>query len=326
MSEEKFCLKWNDFESNISSSFRELCEAKDLFDLTLVCGEFQQFQAHKVVLSASSPFFRRVLCQSHQKNTNNPMIYLRGISQTDLQYILDFIYYGEVNVTQDNLNSFLTVAEDLQIKGLTQGQNDSKPKPSSNSQPRKPVSKTAKSLTAYDQNTKSTPPPPDDDIVEVPVRVKNEEAENHSVAIEQDYSSGGYGGDIMDYDGEAGGYDEMGTGLQDYDVDKGQYYISNNFPTCSSTFLCIECSGEIFSLFLGSSTEYLDELISTKMFKILGGWQCVDCHKEYKQKGDLSRHVESSHIDHPGCSCSFCGKIFKTRDSLRNHHYQSHRQ
>ena len=76
MSEEKFCLKWNDFESNISSSFRELCEAKDLFDLTLVCGEFHQFQAHKVVLSASSPFFRRVLCQSHHKNNNNPMIYL----------------------------------------------------------------------------------------------------------------------------------------------------------------------------------------------------------------------------------------------------------
>ena len=229
MSEEKFCLKWNDFESNISSSFRELCEAKDLFDLTLVCGEFHQFQAHKVVLSASSPFFRRVLCQSHHKNNNNPMIYLRGISQTDLQYILDFIYYGEVNVTQDNLNSFLAVAEDLKIKGLTQGQNDSKPKPSSNCQPRKAVSKTTKPLSDYDQNTKNNPPPPpDDDIVEVPVRVKNEEAEDQSVAIEADYSSGGYVGDIMDYDGEAvaGGYDEMGTGLQDYDVipgDKGQF-------------------------------------------------------------------------------------------------------
>ena len=102
MSEEKFCLKWNDFESNISSSFRDLREAKDLFDLTLLCGEFHQFQAHKVVLSASSPFFRRVLCQSHLNNTNNPTIYLRGISHTDLKYILDFIYYGEVRPLHTN--------------------------------------------------------------------------------------------------------------------------------------------------------------------------------------------------------------------------------
>ena len=232
MSEEKFCLKWNDFESNVSSSFRELREAKALFDLTLVCGEFHTFQAHKVVLSASSPFFSRVLCQNAQNmNTNNPMIYLRGISHNDLQYILDFIYYGEVNVTQDRLNSFLAVAEDLQIKGLTQGQNDSKPKPSSNCPPRKVVSKTPKD---YDQNTKNNPlhpHPPDDDIVEIPVGVKNEvaEAEDQSVALEPHYNSGGYGGDMMEYDGGAGpgAYDEMGTGIQDYDEtfsgDKGQF-------------------------------------------------------------------------------------------------------
>ena len=226
MSEEKFCLKWNDFESNISSSFRDLREAKDLFDLTLVCGEFQQFQAHKVILSASSPFFRRVLCQNPYSSNNNPMIYLRGINQSDLQYILDFIYYGEVNVTQDNLNSFLAVAEDLQIKGLTQGQNDSKPKPSSSCQPRKNAPKITKQLPEYAGNTKYNPPP-DDDIVEVPVRVKNELAEDHSVAVEQDYRSGGYSGDMVDYDGGEGAYEEMGTGLQDYDaisgVDKGQF-------------------------------------------------------------------------------------------------------
>ena len=153
------------------------------------------------------------------------MIYLRGISHTDLKYILDFIYYGEVNVTQDNLNSFLAVAEDLKIKGLTQGQNDSKPKPSANCQPRKSVSKPTKPLSDYGQNTKNTPPPPDDDIVEVPVGVKHEVAEDQSVALEPDYTSGGYG-DIMDYDGGAGvgGHDE--TGLQDYDGlpgDKGQF-------------------------------------------------------------------------------------------------------
>ena len=56
-STEKFCLRWNDFESNISVSFRELREDNELFDITLACEE-EQVQAHKVILSACSPFFR----------------------------------------------------------------------------------------------------------------------------------------------------------------------------------------------------------------------------------------------------------------------------
>jgi len=59
-SSEKFCLRWNDFESNISTAFQELREDKDFFDVTLACDE-SQIQAHKVILSACSQFFRTVL-------------------------------------------------------------------------------------------------------------------------------------------------------------------------------------------------------------------------------------------------------------------------
>ena len=57
---EKFCLRWNDFEANISSAFRDLKEEKDFSDVTLVCAD-QQVEAHKVILAASSPFFKKVL-------------------------------------------------------------------------------------------------------------------------------------------------------------------------------------------------------------------------------------------------------------------------
>jgi len=298
MSEDKFCLRWNDFESNIKASFGDLRESKALFDITLVCGEFYQIQAHKVILSASSPFFRHVLCNNPH---NNPLIYLRGINQTDLQHILDFIYHGEVNVSQDNLNSFLAVAEDLKIKGLTQSQNDSKPS-SSNTTHRMDRKTTNQQPTKSYQSQSTALIPDDDEIEEIPVRVKNEVAEDvihgQSVAIDQEYNQVGYGGDLMEGDYEGGeAYDEMGTGLQlqDYASDKG------------------------------NDEEHLDATISTKMVKIIGGWKCVDCHKEYKEKADLSRHVEATHIDHPGCECVICGKIFKTRDSLRNHIYRGHR-
>jgi len=121
MGSEKFCLRWNDFENNISSAFRELRDDKDFFDVTLACDD-EQIQAHKVILSACSPFFRNILRRNpHQ----NPLLYLKGVKYTDLQSVLNFMYHGEVNVAQEELNSFLAVAEDLRVKGLTQNQSGS---------------------------------------------------------------------------------------------------------------------------------------------------------------------------------------------------------
>jgi len=121
MGSEKFCLRWNDFETNISVAFRELRDDKDFFDVTLACDD-EQIQAHKVILSACSPFFRNVLRRNpHQ----HPLLYLKGVKYTDLQSVLNFMYHGEVNVAQEELNSFLAVAEDLRVKGLTQSQSGS---------------------------------------------------------------------------------------------------------------------------------------------------------------------------------------------------------
>jgi len=113
---EKFCLRWNDFEKNISTSFSELRDDKDFFDVTLACDD-NQIQAHKVILSACSSFFRSVLKKNpHQ----HPLLYLKGVRYEDIISVLNFMYHGEVNVAQEDLNSFLSVAEDLQVKGLTQ--------------------------------------------------------------------------------------------------------------------------------------------------------------------------------------------------------------
>ena len=91
-------------------------EDKDFFDVTLAC-ENSQIQAHKVVLSACSSFFRIVLKQNpHQ----HPLLYLKGVRYEDITSVLNFMYHGEVNVAQEELNTFLAVAEDLKVKGLTQ--------------------------------------------------------------------------------------------------------------------------------------------------------------------------------------------------------------
>ena len=134
MSSEKFCLKWNDFESNICSAFRDLKNEKDFFDVTIACEE-EQVSAHKVILSACSPFFKNLLRRNQHQH---PLLYLKGISFSGIQSVLNFMYYGEVNIAQEDLNTFLAVAEELQVKGLTQSQNQTKsspPMPQSQSRP-----------------------------------------------------------------------------------------------------------------------------------------------------------------------------------------------
>ena len=143
---EKFCLKWNDFEANVSHAFRDIRDAKDFLDVTLVSEEDEQLQAHKVILSACSPFFRKIL----QRNPHqHPLLYLKGVKFADLQSVLNFMYYGEVNVAQDELNSFLAVAEELKIKGLTQNN-----LPSSN---KKSSLQPAKSSRLADQESSAPP-------------------------------------------------------------------------------------------------------------------------------------------------------------------------
>ena len=115
-SSDNFCLRWNDFESNISTSFRELREDNEFFDVTLCCDNgVDLVQAHKVILAACSPLFRKIL--AHQRHQQNPLLYLKGIRLKELQAVLNFMYHGEVNVAQDSLNNFLAVAEELAVKG-----------------------------------------------------------------------------------------------------------------------------------------------------------------------------------------------------------------
>ena len=112
---EKLCLKWNDFQENVSTAFANLRGNNDFSDVTLACEDGQQFEAHKVILVASSPFFHQLL--KTNKHTYS-LIYMRGIKSEDLSAILDFLYCGEANVFQENLDSFLAIAEELKLKGL----------------------------------------------------------------------------------------------------------------------------------------------------------------------------------------------------------------
>ena len=118
---EKFCLKWNDFQTTVSQSFGLFRCEEDFFDVTLVSDDEVQMSAHKLVLSACSTFFRSILT----KNVHtNPLLYLSGVSSTNIGFILDYVYHGEVQIHQEQLDSFLDAAQMLRISGLTSDKNN----------------------------------------------------------------------------------------------------------------------------------------------------------------------------------------------------------
>ena len=112
---DKLIIEWNDFSENVLKAFKTLREDTDFADVTLACDDGRQVRAHKVILAASSPFFQNLL----QRNTHpHPLIYMRKLHPTVMEAIVDFIYRGEANISQEYLEQFFAIAEELKIKGL----------------------------------------------------------------------------------------------------------------------------------------------------------------------------------------------------------------
>lgn len=112
---EQFSLRWNNFHSNLTTGFHDLLQAADMVDVTLaVDGQF--LQAHKIVLSICSPYFKQLFKVNPCKH---PIVIIKDVGHGNMKDILEFMYLGEVNVLRENLTSFLRTAELLQVKGLT---------------------------------------------------------------------------------------------------------------------------------------------------------------------------------------------------------------
>jgi len=326
-SSEKFCLRWNDFESNISVAFRELREDKDFFDVTLACDD-DQIQAHKVILSACSPFFRQILKRNRHEH---PLLYLKGVKYIDLMSVLNFMYHGEVNVAQDELNSFLAIAEDLKVKGLTQNKSENVPKqkqeiPAPKQHPRAPP-----------ERLEPTPPPPkrqrpvhvpepimhipvtpsytqDDDIQEV-IPVKSEPI-SHPQAQEatmEDPHAHTANHIVVDtnVDNSVSMYEENYHEYENYEEGTDAAYDGSMMSAANAD----------------ANKEYRKTLIWSKILKLgVGSYQCTECGLTKGTSGitALKNHVESKHLPGLEYPCEICGKVL-TNSNQYHQHLTKHR-
>ena len=298
MSSEKFCIQWNNFEKDFSSAFRSIREDKDFFDITIVC-EDEQIEAHKVILSACSPFFKNMLRRNQHQH---PLLYMKGVSYRDMEAVLNFMYHGEVNIAQEDLNSFLQVAEDLSVKGLTQQNNICA---SSSPHPQPPASTSDISPEkdnlhppVYHPQSPSTM----DAKLEPEVEVKSEPdqvtpSQQGSMEMFEDVShmmsmdTGGlveYGGNYGDHQGHL--HAGQDGGLQ------GKHHTIPLFNSFMTIFYFTEHN------------------------KV----QCDICFKVI-HKHTLNRHKKYQHGTSNPVQCNLCEKIFKNEGTLKGHLRQSHK-
>ncbi|TDG53388.1 hypothetical protein AWZ03_000203 [Drosophila navojoa] len=113
---QQFCLRWNNYQSNLTNVFDELLQNESFVDVTLAC-DGQSIKAHKMVLSACSPYFQALF---YDNPCQHPIIIMRDVNWCDLKALVEFMYKGEINVCQDQINPLLKVAETLKIRGLAE--------------------------------------------------------------------------------------------------------------------------------------------------------------------------------------------------------------
>jgi len=333
---DNFCLRWNDFAENVSGAFKELRTESDFFDVTLACTDSgtKTLQAHKVILSACSNFFKSTFRQQTNANKHpNPYIYLRGVTYTDLTSILDFIYNGEVNVAQEDLNSFLAVAEELQIKGLTNrdtpnsagtsnsaASNSSEtPKkfsastPSASKSSDRPRSAAREEQPPVKKVRKSSPAPiptPSKPIQQKfiePIEIEPEEVKE-VVNIKDDP-------EVVMASTSAVNVDEAGQdfGGDEYDESYDGYYEDDGAE-------------------MGDGAEGTDgtkegQIPEGGVLKLPdGGGQCSLCGRSFSGLRNAKRHFSTVHLqENSPCLCPVCKKTFIRKELMKDHLRRKHK-
>merc|ERR1719509_31657 len=112
---EKLCLNWDEFQEKTINAFKSFRNDSDFTDVTLACEGGQQVEALRVLLAASSPFFKNLF-----KNNKHPhpLIYMKGVRLETLEAIVDFLYSGKANIYREHIDAFFSLAQDLDLPGL----------------------------------------------------------------------------------------------------------------------------------------------------------------------------------------------------------------
>nr|XP_023024412.1 protein abrupt-like isoform X1 [Leptinotarsa decemlineata] len=336
--DQQFCLRWNNFQANITSQFETLRDDEDFTDVTIAC-EGQRLQGHKVVLSACSPFFKELF---KTNPCSHPIIFMRDVEARHIIALMEFMYAGEVNIAQAHLSTFLKTAESLKIRGLTDTSadfkndgdtlfsNHQKSSILKNNLCKTPAISSSSTVTSSqdipDISLPNESSPPLKRVCKSEPQLfhlKKEEAINPFAFIEncnqmETLKSIQPKVELPDYLSDEG----------DEDVDENETDgLSHFYPTADLTELPggVEVTPQITG-FNGKDVikqEPFGQGTDIRKLHSLDPRPCDECGKIYSNLSNLRQHMRLIHYP-TYVQCSFCHKQFKTDLYLRRHIMSAH--
>jgi len=289
---ELYNLEWDEFQNNAGKMLKNLLNDQHHTDVTLACEGDKQLKAHKLVLSSSSPFFQNLLIKNPHPS---PLIYLRGVSFAELKSLIRFIYLGQTEVLQDDLDHFMEVAQELKIQGLL-GDSDS--------------------ATVYD-NQKF----PKVDIGN-PEKPRNEEKMHsikheddvHSKYFEREHSTEKQLEDRLypSYSAPKFNFSDALDAFDDIDMSD-----TKSEENSKETFGCDHCQ---FKTKSSSSLNRHQRLLHTSSRQ---KYHCDLCDKVFSMSHGLAKHKKTAHDDKK-LNCNKCGFEAVGEYRLRVHEKKMH--
>ena len=294
------CLKWNDFQLNVSKSYDLLRQEELYCDVTLVSEDQKQMEAHKLVLSACSPFFKNILSTNSH---SHPLLYMDGFNSSELDMILNYIYQGEAQVFQESLTRFMELAEKLRLDGLCRTENPlavNRGSGTSNINTNKKVS--------VQEN------PPKRRIILGDNNVKKQENLEDKCMVEASLVSRGVKNAEIKTESE----DEVPSSLKQKESEISKIRVNNSI-------LPGEKGKDAMPTLLDDMLKVSDykKTVYSMMKRENGKVVCTVCGKSKSSKWGLTQHVEN-HIEGLSYPCNYCDTVTKTWNSLRTHTYQCH--
>jgi len=315
-------LNWNSHEANLGASLKELREGNDFFDVTLAC-EDEQIQCHKLILSACSPVMLKIL--RHNLHPH-PLLYLKGIKFKHLLSVLDFMYDGQVNVSQEDLMSFMATAEEFKVKGLTKSHK-------CNSEEVGPT--VTQDLNDLEERDTTILCPRIDDFtsnnintsnldeftfspIENSVATKKSSVSSESTRPSRIYPQNPFSlpslESVLASPGESFGYrSNQGRLISDQDT-----YVAK--PDNDNILEMDQGNSNDYKESSKSITEKCNSMITKKQE---GYFHCLRCNFKNVNRRALIRHVENHLMLH--LVCDMCNKSFKNRNSLYSHKNLNHK-
>lgn len=322
-------------EPGLSSLFEEMYVNERLVDVTLSCAD-GQLQAHKLVLAACSQYFSGIF-DKLPNQFHFPIVVLQEMKIDDLRLILDFMYRGQLTLSQEKLSSLMKSAEFLRISGLSSNSTDNVSEVSRDSLNYKPLAYKVKKLKkqsfnsnlplvrSYNPRQNELDPrlsPQTNKLLEQSMSTGDSLDSSHqfSYASHDPISTRNLNSHQMQNSNVTAGHHLASSLDQPNEQLSNQLQVLSHSLAANRTSLVQHMSAGAQQA-SGHQSNPQNQLQQQPRGRV---HPCNICWKTFREKANLKRHLQVHSIDRVVYACPDCNKTFSWKDNYIRHTKTTH--